>query len=289
MGWQDRDYTPEDWERSAGPAWLPQRLPKATLTLLVLHGAAFIAALTLFADKSNGLAAYASLSDKQAHPLAIVLHPLATTNLLLLIFVILALWSIGPRLERTIGAGRFVCAYVLANLAAGAVYFGLARLVTSSARAPLDHALGGIAGIGFLAWQRFRYEPAAVFGHLTTVGRVYSITAGVIVLLHLLRYGPGGAAWLAAALAGVGAAVLLDRTPWDSFTGATKRARRGAARFNRQAASAAASRSRNERAEAEIDQLLEKISRGGIDSLTPAERARLERARRDMLRRQPDG
>jgi hypothetical protein len=114
-----------------------------------------------------------------------------------------------------------------------------------------------------------------LFGRLQTMSKVTAITAGIVVGVVLLFSGPRAVAWLAALAAGVATGWLVD-----ALLGLRTTERR----FWRVHEEPPATRSHLSE-EPDIDDILDKISRCGLHSLSPAERERLEAARRAKLRR----
>ena len=277
MSWQDRDYSDESYGEAVSTSWKLRRPPTGTLTLMVLHGAAFICLALLLALKPAEGQALAALLTL-AHPAGIVLHPLATTEVLQALFVVLALWSLGGRLEPRLGVRRFIGVYLAGNLAAGLVYCGLARGVPALAIAPLDYPAGALAGLCVVAWRTLQHDQVQVFGRVTSMAKVYAICAALVVALALIQARAGAMAWLVAAAAGGGSALLVARWPTLGSTAA-----RGGRRAVRPSLPKSAIQPPAE--EPDIDDILAKISRAGLGSLTASERERLEAARRAKLRR----
>lgn len=274
MSWEHRSYS---WDsgRDARPSPRNLLLTPVTLALLIVHATGFLVVQMMLFDVGRDAAAFFPLVGAASHPAAIVLHPVSTQSVLSLAFVLLIVWSAGKTLETALGGVRLLRAYLAGNLIAGGVYFGLARLLPASAQAPLMEPIGALAAWGALAVHHFGREVTPIFGRSIPVRRLIAICCGVVALLMLARYGTGSIAWLVAACAG-GALPLAFETvrfarPWR---GTRRRAEPRTARESRSAPS-----------EADIDEILAKISREGLDSLTESERARLEEARQLRLRR----
>jgi hypothetical protein len=102
----------------------------------------------------------------------------------------------------------------------------------------------------------------------------------VLLIFVLVSYRLGAVAWLAALVAG-GASILV---PLPRLA----RPRLRLARRPRVRPSRVTERPLLEESEPDIDAILAKISRTGIDSLTAAERSQLEAARRARLRAEHD-
>jgi len=278
VGWQDRDYTSETYAESGTSRWRPRRPPTATLTLMILHGAAFVLVLSLSVGSEQPAVTLLPLEGPQSHPLGIALHPFATQNILSILFVVLAFWSLGGRLEPRLGSARFVTLYVLGNLAAGGAYFGVARLLPALGGAPLDYPVGALAGLCVAAWQHLRQEVVMVFGRITNAGKVFLICGAIVVGLEVITGRQGAVPWLAAAAAGSATALLLHQVPHLATTGHRRIRRTVRPSIPRTTARPPPID------EVEIDDILAKISRTGLHSLTPAERERLDAARRAKVR-----
>lgn len=279
MGWQDRHYS--DGSYHDAPATRFRRPPALTLALMILHGAALFVVLAMQEGQAAGRPRPAVLRD-EPRPLAVLLHPYGTGSLLSTLFVVLALWSLGGRLEPRLGRPRLALLYVLGNLLAGMAYAGVALLRPGLAGAALDYPVGALAGLCAAAWRHLRHEPVSVLGRITTAAKVYLLCAALVAGLVLVRAGAGAAAWLAAATAGAGIGLLLESWPgwrWPRWRFARRRRRRPVHSAARAAAPAGPSPE-----DAELDELLAKIARGGLDSLTPQERERLEAVREAKLR-----
>ena len=133
------------------------------------------------------------------------------------------------------------------------------------------------------AWRRLKDEVVSVFGKLMTTAKLTAIGAAIIAGLTFLRGGPGATGWLIAAAAGSLAWPAVNLLSEISRPTAKLRA----SRRGRDAGSAPRHDASEPTDDAELDEILAKISREGLESLSPAERERLEEARRTRLRRRP--
>lgn len=275
MSWEHRSYS---WDsgRDARPSPRNLLLTPVTLALLIVHAMGFLVVQMMLFDVGRDAAAFFPLVGGASHPAAIVLHPVSTQSVLSLAFVLLILWSAGKTLETALGGVRLLRAYLAGNLVAGGVYFGLARLLPGSAQAPLMEPIGALAAWSALAVHHLGRELTPILGRNIPVRRLIAICCGVVALLMLARYGAGSAAWLVAACAGGALPLALETArfvrPWRRPV-----RRRAEPRPSRE--------SRSAPSEADIDEILAKISREGLSSLTESERARLEEARQLRLRR----
>jgi len=278
MGWRDRQYSKSEFDRAYGGAEVTRRPPPVTLFLMILHGAAFFLILAL-AEGQRGAGPLALVGGSPISVPDILLYFIASRSLLTTAFVVLALWSLAGRVERRLGAGRLLVLYIIGNLAAGGAFAAVARAVPRLALAELDYPVGALAALCMVAVLRFWHEPAQVFGRVTTLGKVYAIAGGIVVGLVLLQAGMGAAAWLLAAAAGAGLGLASERFPHSlPRPQRRRRRRRPAVRPSIQPESRGPSDS-----DVQLDHLLEKISRSGMDSLTDRERAQLEEARQAKL------
>ena len=293
MSWQDRDYSDETYGEPVGTSSGLRRPPAATLTLMILHGAALLLMLMLRSSQDGpALLQAIALRGDGAHPLGILLHPLATSSLLTAAFSILAIWSLGGRLEPLCGARWLVLTYVVANLVAGTAYFGFAQGLPQLATTPLDYPVGALAAYCLTAWRRFRREQVLVFGHLTSLAKMYAICAAVVAGLALIAAREGAVAWLLAALAGAAGSVALERmSPWlrEVVRSRPRPQRSTTPRLRPVARRPQDSRTSVSLANAippipDVDDILAKISREGLHALTAEERERLEAARVARLR-----
>lgn len=277
VGWQERDYSDESYGEPVSTAGGLRRPPNGTLALMIIHGAAFVLMLMLRHGNGAAIVSMCAPSAESAHPLGILLHPLATADVLRAAFVVLALWSLAGRLEPRLGLPRLIVLYVAGNLVAGGVYFGVARGLPTLATAPLDYPVGALAALCLTAWRQLRHDLVQVLGRVMSVATIYAICAGIVVVLALAGERAGALAWLLAAAAGAGSAPLAAR--WSSWQRRPRRVRR----VVRPSIPPAIIQPPPD--EPDVDDILAKISREGIDALTDAERDRLERARRAKLRR----
>jgi len=277
VGWQERDYSDESYGEPVSTTGGLRRPPNGTLALMIIHGAAFVLMLMLRHGNGEAIVAMCALSGETAHPLGILLHPLATADVLRAAFVVLALWSLAGRLEPRMGLLRLVVLYVAGNLMAGGVYFGVALGLPTLATAPLDYPVGALAALCLTAWRQLRHDLVQVLGRVMSIATIYAICAGIVVVLAFAGAREGALAWLLAAAAGAGSAPLAAR--WSSGPRRPRRVRQ----VVRPSIPPAIIQPPPD--EPDVDDILAKISREGIGALTDAERDRLERARRAKLRR----
>jgi len=275
MGWQDRDYGNEATYRD--PTGTPggvRRPPPTTLTLMIVHGVMFLVMLVLAAEKQEGASIpLLQLVDARQHPAGIILHPIASARVFGTAFVVLALWSLAGRLEQRLGGRRMLLIYGIGSMAAGTTFHIMAQFAEQLAKSPLDYPVGALAAMCVVAWGCFRNDSIQVLGRTTTIAKVYAICAAIVAALELMRGGQGAVAWLLAAAAG-GAAAPLSQ--WlAGFRGRRRRVVRPSIPHE----------NTPRRVEPDIDDVLVKISRDGMNALSDEEHRRLEEARRAKLDR----
>ncbi len=274
VGWEDRGY-------SSQPSFGMQRAVRSLLgsivPLLVLHALAFGVLAMMRFEVGQRIAVAFPLTATSPSLSGVLLHPVATPNLFTLLMVLWAIWALGRRVEADFGVKSAYAWYLSANLVAGLVFWLLARAGVAGANMPLEVPAGALTAWGVMLWQQRRNAPVSVFGFATTEGAVLAALAVGTAVLALARGGVGGLPWLLAAAAG-GATVLAPR------------AARVLAWRRRRVASSSSTAARPSRVAPrvgnDVDDLLAKISREGLASLTAAERDRLESARQARLRAQ---
>ncbi len=280
MGWRDRDYSKDEPWTQRGAAGAIFRWPsRAAGVLILVHVGAFVLML-LIGTEPGGAAVVQnlSLSDKQAHPLAIVTHPLATRDLLSIIVTIFILWTLAARVEQQFGWRRMIALYAAGNLLAGAAFFTLARLWPPLAGAGLDSPTGAFAAWCVIAYRGMSDQMVPVFGRMHRLSRVVAVSIAIAVTLMLALRGLGTIGWAAALTAGGCAEPVianvgggLVRMPRRTHLRPSIPDEDGGGRLRGPDPF-------------DVDDILAKISRNGIGSLTPRDRDRLEAARQARLR-----
>ena len=280
MGWQDRDYDEPTWREPGLGRGYFRAPPRGTAVLLCLHAAAFILLLIITGRNQPGLAARLALSGSGTHPVGLLLHPLATREPISLLITLLVIWLLASRLEHQHGLRRTLGLYALGNLYAGVIYFLLARAWPASAALELDYPAGAFAAWCLTAYRDVSHTTVTVLGRVRRASHVAAFGLAAITALMLILHGLGAIAWLAA-LAG-GAVAELGWHRWAAIVGhAAHRHRKPAGPHPLQGEPEA----RPSVEEPDIDDILAKISRSGLDSLTDEERRRLDAARRAKLQR----
>ena len=282
MGIWDREYTRASFGQRGGVGWQSHLPPRAALALIGVHVFGFFVMFMIRHDVGERALLPFILRSDALHPAAILLHPFGNLSLLTLVFVVYVIWTLGGRIATRFGGGQLWLLYGLGTLISGVVYFGFAQVASNLAGYGLDMPAGAFAAWVWTAWRELSDEMVSVFGRLTTVAKATAIGAAIVAGLVFFQQGPAATGWLLAAASGGLACVVA---------GALRNRRRPAIGISPVIGGQAA-RTSNAQPDADdelLDELLAKISREGIDSLTPAERDRLEAARRAKLRRSRAG
>lgn len=294
MGWQDRDYNAET-EGGAGRFWRDFRMflpPPATLALVLVHFIAYFVVLGVGYGRTPQEAVPLALSSGYLSPYAVLAHPIAANSGLASTLGILAVWIGGAALENLIGPNRLFTLYVLGNVFAGIGYVALAGFVPTLATAPLAIPLGAISAWTVVVARHYPYEILSLFGFSVRIIRFLVVVLAVAGLASLFRYQLGAAAVLAAAVTAAGAAYMLEVAATRHSVRSPRRPPRRRSRPLEAPEMEYLDEDEQIPDEEEIDasinidDLLEKISRTGIGSLSPDERDRLEQARQERLRRE---
>ena len=259
------------------------RLLVANLIVFLLQRTVFPAHLELFAFSPVAV---------WSRPWTLITYQFAHEGILHLFFNLLALYFFGPPVEARLGGRRFVGFYLLRGLG-GAVLAGLLSQII-----PLGYLVGASAAVlgvaAAFAWY-WPDAPVQVFPFPEPFAAKWLVVFAIGISLAL--------AWLSSAtgvshlahLGGIGTALLiLKAADWRTSrhekhlrksvsTEAVVSSAALVARSSDPARRASAARGRSpDRAQAEVDRVLEKISASGINSLTPAERKFLAEMSRRM-------
>ncbi|MBU0638015.1 MAG: rhomboid family intramembrane serine protease [Planctomycetes bacterium] len=277
MGWRERDYSQVGWSGSDQHTGGLRRPPPGALVLMALHVVAWVAMLVMSRDADTLPAPLLPLAGQTAHPLGILLHPFTSVSLWTLAITLLVIWLLAARLEARLGLRAMLGLYCAGNVFAGGVYFALARVYPPLAGVALDYPAGALAAWCFVAWRTSAGDMFTIAGRLVSVSKAVLVGVVVVAGLVLLGRGSAGVAWLLAIAAG-----LLAVPAVNCASAVAERA----------SATPPPVRPRPRRPappppprEPDIDDILEKITRAGMDSLTREERDRLEQARQAKLRR----
>jgi membrane associated rhomboid family serine protease len=217
-----------------------------------------------------------------------------------ILFNMLGLWMFGAQIESHWGRGPFLLYYLVCGLG-GAVTYGLFNLFGIDAFVPMVGASGAVYGL-LLAYGMMFPEAIILIGLILPMKAKYAVILfGLIALLSTFSGGGGGVAHLAH-LGGMGAGFVFLRltipslragtglgNPWRKLRGKRRlrvvrpEARTGTGRAqsprptdtSRPAGSPPPNADR-----AQVDAILDKISREGLQSLTTQEQEVLRRAGR---------
>jgi membrane associated rhomboid family serine protease len=282
MGVWDRDYTKA--ERRPGRRSVDWRshLPcGGALALIIAHVLGFVVMLVVRHHASTTVLALFVLEGASSHPAAILLHPISSASPLTLLFVVGAMWTLGGRIESRFGTARLVWLYALGTIIAGTVYFGFAQMAPELAGYALAMPVGALAAWVLAAWRNLSDEMVSVFGRLVTVAKAAAIGATSVATWIFFWNGPAATGWLIAAAAGSLAYLVVNVVRGNARV-ATEPPRREA---NAPRPAPRRDDARPATAAPDVDEILAKINREGLDALTPTERERLEAARQARLRR----
>lgn len=284
MSWQDRDYSQYLDEGPTVFSSQPLRRNRAALALLIFHTACAVLLISLLIAGARLPEEYLAISAAAPNWWTILTHPAASVDFFRVLLTLLILWTIAPRIEEMFGRSRLLQSYLLGNLAAGAVFFSVARLRPAWTAQPLDYPVG--AGIAWLVlfWQTARHEMTLIAGRQMRMGNVIAVVGGVLLLLTLAIGGTGSIGWMLSAAVGGAVGVWQPlqlnirmsrrRTPMSGKSWPATRLR------------VVETTSEPAADDAKIDEILKKISRDGIASLSEADREKLEAARQSKLRKQ---
>ncbi len=194
-------------------------------------------------------------------------------DMLHLLFNMLVLYFFGPILEHLWGSRTFLRFYLLSGAAGGVVYTLLVFLHILPA-GPMAGASGALNAILMAVALLFPNMIVFIYG-LIPVRIIFLIV--ILFILSLLRFATGqNAGGEAAHLTGLAAgAIYVLYKPW--FT---------KFRLSRKKQSWHRKLEQEQRFEAEVDRILEKVNREGLHSLTAKEKRTLQEAtRREQMSR----
>jgi membrane associated rhomboid family serine protease len=190
-------------------------------------------------------------------------------------FNMLALFFFGPRVESRLGSGRFIALYVISGLT-GALASAFNPFI------PIIGASGAVFGVELAYARYWPYEKFYIYGVLPLQARWLVVLTVVLSLFGLGGFQPG-IAHLAHLGGFIGAAVFIiaiERMRGRRYINAPTRAASRPPSPHSDDMRRWATIPRGELHEInreEVDRLLDKISVQGIASLTPDERAALDR------------
>jgi membrane associated rhomboid family serine protease len=249
--------------------------------LLVATGGVYLLQLTVFTGpwlvETFGFAPASALR----HPWGAITYAFLHGSFLHLLFNMIALFMFGPPVEERLGSRRFIRLYVIAVLGGAVLSFALMPLAGGAVIIGASAAVFGIMLAFVLEWPD---APVLIFplpfpikakwivillAVLSLVAGLTGVQDGVAHLAHL-----GG---FAAALLYLRGPAIFRRGSRTPETGSSPvLVHPSAAQTARRLRPFAARHGADAKALEEVDRVLDKISAGGLSSLTPEERRFLD-------------
>jgi len=243
-----------------------------------------------------GLVRTDSLSDKatpaplESWQLAwrLVTYGFLHGSMMHILFNMFVLWMFGRLIEPIYGSLEFLLFFL-----AGVVISGLAHvgyIVAMGANIPAVGASGGVMAVVFLTAMIYPREKVYVFGIIPMEMRVMAVLYAVIDLVGAMNPGSGTAHWAHLGGAAFGVAYYYYHWRLSGFWIGLKRRFSSTGRALRPRPRVRVYQPedpepRDSNVDAEVDRLLEKISRQGESSLTEKERTFLAEASRKYRKR----
>jgi len=293
MGSADRDYFRDEEARYAGGGRPP--LPPVTKALLIANVVIFLIDLFTRPGK-QGLADFGLINEQLAFTVQsafrefriweLVTFQFLHGGILPLVFNSIALFVFGSWVERWWGTKRFIAFYLLCGVA-GALFFTVLALVFRGLELPLVDSSAGVYG---LIVATAVIAPNAMISLLlppvTLTVRKFAFwmigIAAVMVLFNSLGGRSDTAAQLGLLLGGVSTGWLLMRYPQllrkDSASSKIIRPREFKTRKPKREAKLRPRSQVKSDASSEVDRILDKINREGVQSLSDQEREILQQA-----------
>jgi membrane associated rhomboid family serine protease len=185
-----------------------------------------------------------------------------------ILFNMLALFFFGPRVEARLGSRSFAILYFLSGISGALLSLALSR------SSPIIGASAGVFGVSLAFAYFWPHEPIMIWGVLPVPARMLVIITTIFSLWAGFGGSGGGVAHFAHLGGYVGAFLYLrwlerarttfKRTATAAPPVVTRRIATSYQNIDRS--------SIHEVNRGEVDRILDKISAGGIDSLTPQER-----------------
>lgn len=252
--------------------------------LLIANGVMYLVTRLAF----PGLLPYLALTPAQVlmQPWTLVTYMFVHDGFLHVLLNMLGLFFFGPVLEERWGGREFLKFYLVAGL-------GAAALSLLFPHAPIVGASGAVYGVMVAFAMYWPDNPIYIYGIFPVKAKWLVGGMVALSLFYALSGGRSGVAHLAH-LGGALAAFLYLKSPFAPSAWGQVQAKPRVAKSNRPlfarrekpesaatAAPAPAARTRElHRSLDDVDRILDKISRGGMSSLTDEERQRLEEASR---------
>lgn len=253
--------------------------------LLIANGVMYLVTRLAF----DGLLPYLALTPAQVlmRPWTLVTYMFVHDGFLHVLLNMLGLFFFGPVLEERWGGREFLKFYLVAGL-------GAAALALLFPHAPIVGASGAVYGVMVAFAMYWPDNPIYIYGIFPIKAKWLVGGMVALSLFYALSGGRSGVAHLAH-LGGALAAFLYLKSPFAPVAWGQVQTKPRVAKSNRPlfarrekpesattaAPSAPAPRTRElHRSLDDVDRILDKISRGGMSSLTDEERQQLEEASR---------
>jgi membrane associated rhomboid family serine protease len=281
MGIYDRDYTqPESRRQDYSLSQMRFNLPRMTPAvqwLLIINVGVFVLSLvpTLGVLLASWFALDATSWTTIAQPWRLVTYQFlhSRTDATHIFLNMIGLYFIGPPLERSWGAKRFVLFYLGCGVAGGLTYILLvaAGWLTAGTMVGASGAVLGVVAACAVLFPRFTLI-LFVFPVPIRVAAVGLMLVYLVNLLTPFGHGGGGdAAHLGGMAAGLGYVLLVPA--WDRLT------------LKMRSGSWEKKMEESQRLQIEVDRILAKVHRSGLHSLTRREKTTLKRATQEENRR----
>lgn len=283
MGLYDRDYTQSDFQSQRfGSPQMRFNLPRLTPVvkwLLIINGGIFVlgALIPALGETLEAWFAINTLSWKtMIQPWRILTYQFLHSHGIVwhIFFNMIALFFLGPPLERYWGSRKFLPFYLLCG-AAGGIFYMLLSGIGFLGRGVMIGASGSV--LGLLSACAILFPQFVIFILFFPVPiRIAAVALGFMYFLLVVTRSGGNVGGQAAHLAGmaVGAAFVLLEPRMDRYV----------AKFR--AGSWEKRLEESRRLQIEVDRILAKVHRSGLHSLTPKEKRMLKKATQEELRRQ---
>lgn len=262
---------------------MPFALTRWVRRLLVVTGGVYLLQLTVFTSPWFAETFGFDPAFLRAHPWSVLTYAFLHGSFLHLAFNMLALFMFGPPVEGRLGSTRFIRLYLVAALGGAALSLAFAAVTGSGIIIGASAAVFGVMLAFVLEWPD---APVLVFPlpvpirakwlvvFLAAVSLLAGLTGVRDGVAHLAHLGGFGAALLY--LRG-GALLRLSRARAPGGSGSAVLVHPSGAAARREAPVRPARPHGADAATlAEVDRVLDKISAGGVESLTPDERRFLD-------------
>ena len=286
MSWQDRPYAGGD---DSPELRIQFRRPSSAVTWIIIANAAIFILDSLSQRRGSLLVEVLGLSGQGMSRFFIwqpITYMFMHGGVMHVLMNMLMLYVCGTEFERRFGSARFLQFYFTCGVVGGLAYLLLGWFSPVYRYVPLVGASGAVYGLLIAAIILFPHIQVVLFIFPLPI-RVFGLIMAAILLLQLVSPGglqnPGGeVCHLAGAATGVGIFYLWGVMPAIRLGsgGHPKAGFFGRARRRRTAEWFQVRQQQAMEEEAEVDRILEKVHRSGIQSLSRGERKTLSRATR---------